>query len=185
MQLKRRDVSRNSQPCRSNAAEKNGKRTAPPLAWPPWPVESGSGPSEALTPYEHIGKVLDDAAKSVQAKGEHLVYCILLTAVRKNNDPCADEACTPTKDPVELDIFDNGREGKSIIQSLGDPLMSLGDEAEANGAMVICNGVIVAGIKGFANELECFARSKVSIRIVMTISASARFAAEFCNPARV
>ena len=57
MRLKCRDVSRNSQPCRSDAAEQNGKRTAPPLAWPRWPVESGSGPSEAPTPYEHIGKV--------------------------------------------------------------------------------------------------------------------------------
>ncbi len=47
---------------------KMGKRAAPPLAWPRWPVESSSGPSEALTPYERIGKVLDDAAKLVRAK---------------------------------------------------------------------------------------------------------------------
>jgi hypothetical protein len=63
----------------------------------------------------------------------------LLTAVRKNNDTCADEACTLTKNPIELDIFDNGREGKSIIQSLGDPPMSFNMSAGKTPRKHVCD----------------------------------------------
>jgi hypothetical protein len=60
-----------------------------------------------------------------------------LTAIVEDDNPRSDEFCASTDDPAALDFFDNDREGKSIVQGRGNPMMLLGDVTEVNSAMVI------------------------------------------------
>ena len=63
-------------------------------------------------------------------------------AIVDDDDARSDEFGAPTDDPTDLDFLDNDREAKSIVQCCGNPMMSLGDVTEVNGAMVIRHGVI-------------------------------------------
>jgi hypothetical protein len=63
-------------------------------------------------------------------------------AIVDDDDARSDEFGAPTDDPTGLDFFDNDREAKSIVQRCGNPIMSLRDVTEVNGAMVIRYGVI-------------------------------------------
>jgi hypothetical protein len=60
-----------------------------------------------------------------------------LPAVVEDNDARANEFCAPTEEPTRFDIFDNDREAKSIVQRLSNPMVSFGDVAEVNSAMII------------------------------------------------
>ena len=100
-----------------------------------------------------------------------------LAAAMENDDARADEFCAPTENSTGFEIFDNGREAKSIVQCLSNPMMLFRNITEVNGTMIIGHGVITFRIGALAHEFKCLTRSQVFIGITAAINSGWRFMA--------
>jgi hypothetical protein len=108
-----------------------------------------------------------------------------LTAIVENDNPRADECCTPAENPARLNGFDDGEEAKAVVNRVGNPAVSPGQVADMNVSMPIRHGMFVARFSALAKEHERLTRFKVLICIATTLDPGGRFAFQLCYPTRV
>ena len=100
----------------------------------------------------------------------------------KDRNPDAHEFCAPTKDAANFDLIYDRNQPTPVVDSGGDPIMSLGHVAEVDAAMPKRHGVFVALIARFANEFDGLAGSNLLVDIATAIDSFRRFASQFCYP---
>jgi hypothetical protein len=98
----------------------------------------------------------------------------------KDRNPDAHEFCASTKDAANFDLVYNRNQTTPVVDSGGDPIMSLGHVAKVDAAMTKRHGVFVALIASFANEFDRLAGSDLLVDIATAIDSFRRFAPEFC-----
>ena len=76
------------------------------------------------------------------------------------------------QDAANFDLVYDGDDPTPVVDSGGDPTMSLGDVAKLDAAMAKRHGVIVALIGRFADELDRLAGSNLLIDIAAAIDPS-------------
>src|SRR6266436_3972109 len=153
-----------------------------------WDLDDGPGPRRVPAWSPHVQARSGDAPAlsflivcQLSASRSSLRYS--LTAIRENDNPCANGCCAPTENPPPLDGFDDGEEAKPIINRVGNPVVSYGNVAEMNVSMPIRHGMFVARFSALADEHERLAWSKVLVRIAATVDPGRRFFSELCYPA--
>src|SRR5712675_1193485 len=97
-------------------------------------------------------------------------------------NPDAHEFRAPAQDAANFDLVYDGDEPMPLVDSGGDPTMSLGHIAKVDAVVTKRHGVIVALIGRFASELDRLARSNLLIDIAAAIDPFGRFAPELCYP---
>ena len=100
----------------------------------------------------------------------------------KDRNPDAHEFCAPTKDAANFDLVYDRNQPTPVVDSGGDPIMSLRHVAEVDAAMPKRHGVFVALIARFANEFDGLAGSNLLVDIATAIDSFRRFAPQFCYP---
>jgi hypothetical protein len=70
----------------------------------------------------------------------------------------------------------------SVVDSIGDPKMLLGNVAEVNAAMIISDGMMIAALCPVTNKFDRIAPSHMIVDITAAVNAGRRFTAEFGYP---
>src|SRR5262249_12252203 len=103
----------------------------------------------------------------------------------KDSNPDAHVFCTSTKDSANFDLVYDRNQPAPVVDSLGDPIMSLGNVADMDAAMPECDSILMAAMGEFANKFDRVARSDLLVDEAAAIDPLGGFTSEFCYPGRV
>ena len=81
-------------------------------------------------------------------------------------------------------MFHDSYDPKSIVHSVGNPKMLLGDVTKVNAAMIVRDCVMITPLCAVTNKFDRIAPSQVIVDVTAAINAGRRFTAELSYPAR-